>query len=214
MTTVPAPLPPSPFDEPPPLPNDKTVGRPYEPLTADELDAVLSLGPVLRPYDPWRCMYDRMARSPSSRRPDGGLSATGIDPQFQCPTKVADPTRSRYCREHARAMGVDYYDPQTETELQVIEGEQSLYSHVGASIATMLEVMQDPDTPAGVRAKTAEAILDRTGFTKGVRIEANVKTDDSGIAEEIRNRLEKLASVTAIDEAPSRRPLVGETVED
>lgn len=196
-----APLPPSPFDDPLPLPARKTVGEPYAPLTPDELAAVVSLGPVLRPYDPYRCMFDRMAQDPSKRasgRYDGGLSGTGIDPGFQCRTTLADPTRSRYCREHARRMGVDYYDPETETELQVIEGHQRLYDSVGDSIATMLEVMGDPDTPAGVRAKTAEAILDRTGFVKGVKIEAKVEVDDSALADEIRQRLDRLATVTDI----------------
>lgn len=206
MTAVPAPLPPSPFEEMTPAPALKDAGRPYEPLTAEELEAVASLGPVLRPYDPWRCMYDRMARSPVSRRHDGGLASTGIDPGHQCRTKLADPTRSRYCREHARQMGVDYYDPQTETELNVLEGHNMLYDSVGASIATMLEVMKDPDTPAGVRAKTAEAILDRTGFVRGFKLEASVKVDDSAIAEEIRERLDRLASVTDI--STRRHPTV------
>jgi hypothetical protein len=102
-------------------------------------------------------------------------------------------------------MGVDYYDPETETELSVVVGHQRLYANVGASIATMLEVMQDPDTPAGVRAKTAEAILDRTGFVRGLKIEAKVEVDDSALAQEIRDRLDRLATVTDIS---TRRAVV------
>lgn len=190
------------------MPKDKVSGEPYRPLTPEELAIVLDHPPKLRGYDPYRCMFDSMAEDSTKRgakRYDGGLRANYINPTTQCRTKVADPTRSRYCREHARQMGVDYYDPATETELSVIEGEQSLYAHVGASIATMLEVMQDPDTPAGVRAKTAEAILDRTGFVRGVKVQAEVKTDDSALADEIRARLDKLATVSSISDAPSRR---------
>ena len=213
MQSPPPRLPPSPFAEKPPMPKDKVSGEPYRPLTAEELAIVLDHPPELRGYDPYRCMFDWMAEDHTKRganRYDGGRRQNYINPSGQCLTKVADPTRSRYCREHARQMGVDYYDPSTETELSVIEGEQSLYSHVGASIATMLEVMQDPDTPAGVRAKTAEAILDRTGFVRGVKVQAEVKVEDSGIADQIRERLEKLATVTPISEAPSARVIEGD----
>ncbi len=202
MTAVPPPLPPSPWGEMPPAPvQTKPIGEPYRPLAPEELAALLDLHPNLREFDPYRCMFDRLAEDPSKRAPnryDGGLHLSRINGQYQCRTALADPTRSRYCRDHARRMGVDYYDPETETELSVVEGHQRLYANVGASISTMLEVMQDPDTPAGVRAKTAEAILDRTGFTRGLKIEAKVEVDDSALAQEIRDRLDRLATVTDI----------------
>lgn len=215
-------LSPAMFEPAPELPDhlkmeidDKVPGKPWRPLTPEELAALEMREPHERMYDPWRCMYDEHSYDVSRRGSafDGGLPHKGISERGQCKVTIADPTKSRYCRDHARELGVDFYDPQTETEMSVTEGSNSLYSSVGVSIATLLEVMRDPNTPAGVRAKTAEAILDRTGFVKGVKIQAEVKVEDSDLAKEINNRLERLAEVVDIDEARARHTVKGEIVD-
>ena len=187
---------------------DHHPGNPYEPLSAERLTYLSSQPPALRELDPWRCAWNIRDFNPTAGRNErfemGGLER-GTTTRDQCQTELADPTRSRYCREHARKMGVDYYDPATESELSVVEGQQRLVSNVSTSISTLLEVMQDPDTPAGVRAKAAESILDRTGFVKGFKVEADVRVDDSSLTKTIHERLDKLASVVSIEEAPSKR---------
>jgi hypothetical protein len=126
---------------------------------------------------------------------------------------LADPTKSRYCLEHARKMGVDYYAPPELAEATAKETATNLTRLVPKATKTLEMAMDDEDAPMGVRAKAASEILDRTGYVRGVdvRIEAEIATVD--ITAIIRDRLNSLKeSMTGV--LPGAEVVDGEIVDD
>jgi hypothetical protein len=191
---------PSPFDD-----DDDTPGRsaptpwlPAKPLTQENLDYYARLPWELRTFNPWACMFNRMAE-------DGIGYYSGVG-KIQCDVLLADPTKSRYCLEHARKMGVDYYAPAELAEAVDKETATNLTRLVPKAARVLELVMDDEDAPQGVRAKAAAEVLDRTGYAKGidVRIDAQIAMVDT--TQLIKDRLDALrdahkARETAVAEA-------------
>jgi len=177
---------PSPFDDAEPGAYT-SAPRPWEaalPLTPEELDRYQTLPFVARTYNPWHCMWNMNAE-------DGIGYFSGIKKR-QCETVLADPTKSRYCMEHAQAMGVDFYAPGELSEAADKEAATNLTRLVPKAIKVLETVMDDEDAPPGIRAKSADSILDRTGYAKGVdvRVDARIATVD--ITSIISERLDAL----------------------
>jgi hypothetical protein len=177
---------PSPFDD-----DDggsyTSAPRPWEPalpLTQDELDRYATLPFVARTYNPWHCMWNMAAE-------DGIGYFSGIKKR-QCETVLADPTKARYCLEHAQAMGVDFYAPGELSETADKEAANNLTRLVHKAIKVLEQVMDDDEAPPGIRAKSADSILDRTGYAKGVdvRVDARIATVD--VTSIINDRLDAL----------------------
>jgi len=196
---------PSPFDDDDP---GRFTGapRPWEPalpLTQDELDRYTTLPFVARTYNPWHCMWNNAAE-------DGIGYFSGIKKR-QCETVLADPTRARYCMEHAQAMGVDFYAPGELSEAADKEAATNLTRLVPKAIKVLETVMDDPDAPPGIRAKSADSILDRTGYAKGVdvRVDARIATVD--ITSILSDRLDALRDAQLKKAADLAEALADET---
>jgi hypothetical protein len=181
-------LDPSPFDDDDgPSTGRSGAPRPWEaalPLTQEELDRYTTLPFVARTFNPWHCMWNNNAE-------DGIGYYSGLGKR-QCETVLADPTKARYCMDHAQKMGVDFYAPGELSEAADKEAATNLTRLVPKAIKTLEMVMDDEDAPAGIRAKSADSILDRTGYAKGVdvRVDARIATVD--ITSVIQDRLDAL----------------------
>lgn len=178
------PLEPSPFD---PDEEGVPVGRPWKPaipLTQAELDHYTTMPWEYRIFNPWQCMWNLAAE-------DGIGYYSGLG-RIQCDVMLADPTKSRYCLNHARQMGVYYYSPPELADATAKETNANLTRLVPKATRTLEEVMDDLDAPHGVRAKAAAEILDRTGYVRGVdvRVDAQIATVD--ITGLIQDRLNSL----------------------
>jgi hypothetical protein len=198
-------LEPSPFDPDEPAVRPTRPWKPSEPMTQAELDAYMARPIELRMFNPWQCMFNLVAE-------DGIGYYLGVSP-LRCPVLLADPTKSRYCLEHARKMGVDYYAPPELAEATAKETATNLTRLVPKATKTLEMAMDDEDAPMGVRAKAASEILDRTGYVRGVdvRIEAEIATVD--ITAVIRDRLNSLKeSMTGV--LPGAEVVDGEIVGD
>ena len=177
-------LEPSPFD---PDAEPAIVRRPWmpaKPLTQGELDYYAGLPFEIRTFNPWACMFNRNAE-------DGIGYYSGLG-KSQCDVLLADPTKSRYCLEHARQMGVSYYAPAELAEATDKETAANLTRLVPKAVQVLEDVMNDMDAPAGVREKAAGSVLDRTGYAKGidVRVDAQIATVDiTGIIQDRLNAL-------------------------
>lgn len=152
-------------------------------MTEYELDVWLGMPNEARVYDAWRCMYNLSS--------DDGIGH-GSGMWRQCKTRIADPTKSRYCLEHATEMGLEFYSPGEHSELTAKEVSANLTRLVPKAVSTLETVMDDQDAPPGIRAKAADSVLDRTGYAKGVdvRVDAQVSVVDLGSI--IRDRLDSL----------------------
>ena len=178
--------------EPSPFPEEddgtgEVIRRPWmpaKPLTQADLDYYASLPWEARTFNPWACMYNRNS--------EDGIGYYSGAKRIQCEVLLADPTKSRYCLEHAKKMGVDYYAPSELAEAVDKETSANLTRLVPKAAAVLEEVMEDVDAPQGVRAKAAAEVLDRTGYVRGVdvRVDAQIATVDvTGI---IKDRLNAL----------------------
>jgi hypothetical protein len=179
-------LDPSPFD-PDALPRgrrSRRTGEPELPLTQEDLDRLMAKPYWDRMINPWLCMWNL-------RADDGIGDYQGVGWR-QCPVKVSDPTKCRYCLEHARKLGVDYYGPTETAEATARETAGNLTRLVPKAVATAEKVMDDEDAPAGIRLKAAAEVLDRTGYARGVdvRIEGQVNVID--VTAIINSRLDAL----------------------
>jgi hypothetical protein len=126
--------------------------------------------------DPHRCAADDDSR--------GRRSVPGL----KCRTVIPDPRELRYCIEHARKL--DY--PLTPEQLERYTADEARIKLKGLSskAVTQLErTMDDPDAPAGVRAKAATDVLDRTGFHAKAGLDVQVEAVVIDMAEIIRGRL-------------------------
>jgi hypothetical protein len=178
--------------EPSPFPEDddgtrapaRRPWKPATPLTQEELDRYTSLTFEFRTFNPWHCMWNLAAE-------DGIGYYSGLG-KLQCETVLADPTKSRYCLQHATELGVDFYAPSELSEAADKEAATNLTRLVPKAIRTLEMVMDDEDAPPGIRAKSADSILDRTGYAKGVdvRVDARIATVD--ITSVIQDRLDAL----------------------
>lgn len=207
-------LEPSPFDDDDPTSYRAPSRRPWapaEPMRQDELDYYARLSYELRTFNPWHCMWNH-----SSEDGIGYYSGLG---KRQCETVLADPTKSRYCLQHATELGVDYYSPSELSEAADSEAATNLTRLVPKAIRTIEEVMDDEDAPAGIRAKAASDVLDRTGYAKGVdvRVDARVATVD--ITSILTDRLDALrdaqlaaAAATAVVETAAEMTVAGAVV--
>ena len=198
--------------DPSPFPEDGSgprvpARRPWKPalpLSQEELDYYAALPFGARTYNPWHCMFNLHA--------DDGIGYYSGLGRRQCETVLADPTRSRYCMEHAALMGVDYYSPSELSEAADSEAATNLTRLVPKAIRTIEEVLDDDEAPPGIRAKTASDVLDRTGYAKGVdvRVDARVATVD--ITSILSDRLNALRDAQlAAAGATAEPPVVAET---
>jgi len=194
---------PSPFDpeDPTVVPGALRSWEPARPMSQKDLDFYASLSWDARTFNPWHCMWNRSAEDGIGR-----YSGLGMD---QCPTVLADPTKSRYCLEHARKMGVDYYSPPELAEATAAETSANLTRLVPKATKVLEMVMDDEDAPQGVRAKAASEVLDRTGYVRGVdvRVDAQVATVD--ITGLIKDRLDSLRDAHLDREAMLRAAVDG-----
>lgn len=196
---------PPPFDpDAPARPRRPGPNEPAVPFSVDDLDEIARRPPHLRTTNPWLCAFNLNAE-------DGIGHYSGMGYR-QCAVKVADPTRSRYCLEHARRLGVDFYSPAETSEATDAETAGNLTRLVPKAVSTLETVMDDIDAPQGVRAKAADSVLDRTGYAKGIDVRMDARVAVVDVTSIIADRLDSLrdaqlaaqkpgdtASVTAID---------------
>jgi hypothetical protein len=161
----------------------------FLPYTVEEFDRVSKRAPHLRMVDPWRCAYNLAA-------PGGVKSGWSSDgsryPYKQCRMRIADPTKSRYCYEHAMEVGAVYYSPEEGAAIVSAESTANLLRLVPKAIRTIEAVMDDEEAPHGVRAKAADSVLDRTGYGKGLEINLNAKVEVTDPLATLRERLDGL----------------------
>jgi hypothetical protein len=143
--------------------------------------------------DPHRCVADDAPR---------GVRGGGY---FQCRTVIADPREMRYCMEHAKKINY----PLTPEQLERFTKEEARIRLQGLSsraVAALEKVMDDPDAPAGVRAKAATDVLDRTGFHAKAGLDVQVEAVVIDMAEIIRQRLDQkraqLQQIQVIEQDP------------
>jgi len=178
---------PSPFPESEEGTTSAGAPRPWlpaKPLSQGELDYYQGLPWEVRTFNPWACMFNRNS--------EDGIGYYSGAKRIQCEVLLADPTKSRYCLEHAKKMGVDFYAPPELAEAVARETATNLTRLVPKATRVLEEVMDDEDAPQGVRAKAAAEVLDRTGYVRGVdvRVEAQIATVD--ITAVISDRLDAL----------------------
>lgn len=203
---------PSPFDDVEETEADvarresKRRDQPFQPYTEEELERVMKRAPHTRMVDPYRCAFNLDA-------PDG--IGHGYDPDTyakypfrQCRQRLADPTKSRYCYEHASQLGVAFFSPDEAAGLVQAEATSNLLRLVPKAVRTLEDVMEDDEAPAGIRAKAAESILDRTGYGKGLEINVNTTLEVKDPTEVLRERLSALRDAQM--EAASRMMLEAE----
>jgi hypothetical protein len=174
---------PSPFDPDDPGVEPSRSWEPARPMSQRELDLWLSMPIETRVYDAYRCMFNLMAE-------DGIGMGSGM--VKQCKTRIYDPTKSRYCVDHAAMLDVEYYSPGEFSEISAGEASANLTRLVPKAVRTLELVMEDADAPPGIRAKAADSVLDRTGFAKGVDVRMDAKVAVVDITSVIRERLEAL----------------------
>jgi len=198
---------PSPFDD-----DDDTPGRsaptpwlPAKPLTQEDLDYYAKLSWEFRTFNPWACMFNKMA--------EDGIGYYSGAKRIQCDVLLADPTKSRYCLEHAKKMGVDYYAPAELAEAVDKETATNLTRLVPKAVRMLELVMDDEDAPQGIRAKAAADVLDRTGYAKGidVRIDAQIAMVDTTAI--INDRLNALRDAHKAREAAEAEAMAEAGVE-
>jgi hypothetical protein len=165
------------------------------PMEQDEYERameILAMGPggSYTPVDPHRCVYDTAPRN--------------VRMYLQCRVVIPDPRKLRYCLEHASA--VNY--PLTPADREAAAREEARIRLQGLSssaVATLERLMQDPDAPAGVRAKAATDVLDRTGFHAKSDLSVQVEATIIDFGAVIKDRLAR--------KAQSFRTIDGEVVE-
>ena len=161
------------------------------PMTEEEYATATERLPHVRSMDPHRCVYNEAPRS------------SGVN--FQCRTVIPDPRRLRYCVQHATELGYPL-DPEDIAELANEETRLNLSRLVPKAVSTLETVMDDGDAPAGVRAKTATDVLDRTGYRAGVDLTVQVEATVVDATAIIRDRLaalkKGLPTVEQVDDEP------------
>lgn len=178
------PFEPSPFDEDDEAVVTRRPWKPALPLSQEELDSYQRRPMELRLFNPWKCMFNLMAE-------DGIGYYSGVG-RIQCDTVLADPTKSRYCLDHARKMGVDYYAPPELAAAVAAETSANLTRLVPKATKVLETVMDDEDAPAGVRSKAAAEILDRTGYVRGIDVQVDARVATVDVSSLIQDRLNAL----------------------
>lgn len=180
---------PSPFDdmddeEFPARPPRRAPSDPVEVLTPEQLDRIVKLPPHLRLVDPWRCAYDTAAK--------GGViggAMMGTAGIMQCRSRIADPTKARYCYEHAMELGVTPFTPTEAQDIVAAETTGNLQRLVPKAVRTLELIMDKPDAPEGVRLKASEMVLNRTGFRDGIDIHIDAQVEVVDPMSKLRERL-------------------------
>lgn len=149
------------------------------PMTEAEYERALEVmraphAPNYVPRNPHRCCFNEAPRH------------SGV--LFQCTTVVPDPRRIRYCLKHAAKVGYPM-TPEDVEELSRLEARTALHGLTTTAVATLRTVMDDPDAPAGARAKAATDILDRTGFHAKAELDVKAEAVVVDLAAIIRDRL-------------------------
>jgi hypothetical protein len=169
------------------------------PMTQPEYEAAVANmarihGGDYRPTDPHRCVYNEAPKH------------SGV--YFQCETVIADPREIRYCMAHAKKLNYPL-TPEQRERLTKEEARIRLQGLSSRAVATLEAVMGDPDAPAGVRAKAATDVLDRTGFHAKAGLDVQVEAVVVDLGEIIRQRLEaKRAQLqgVVIEQMPPEEP--------
>jgi len=144
--------------------------------------------------DPHRCVFNEAPRHTSV--------------YFQCRVVIADPREIRYCLEHAAKVGYPL-TPEQREKFTKDEARIKLQGLSSRAVATLEKVMDDPDAPAGVRAKAATDVLDRTGFHAKAGLDVQVEAVVVDLGEIIRQRLEaKRAQLqgVVVEQLPPEEP--------
>jgi len=178
--------------EPSPFPEEddgtgEVARRPWlpaKPLTQGELDYYQGLPFEVRTFNPWACMWNRNA--------EDGIGYYSGAKRIQCEVLLADPTQARYCLDHAKQMGVDFYAPPELADAVAKETSANLTRLVPKATRVLEEVMDDEEAPQGVRAKAATEILDRTGYGRGIDVQVNAQIATVDITTVIADRLDAL----------------------
>lgn len=171
------------------------------PMTRDEYERamdILALGPggSYRPVDPHRCAADVAPRN--------------VRMYMQCPVVIADPREIRYCMRHVLELNYPVAPADRERWTRE-EARIRLQGLSSRAVATLERVMDDDNAPAGVRAKAATDVLDRTGFHAKSDLSVQVEATVIDMAQIIRDRLARKAeSLQIIEgevvEAPEPEP--------
>jgi len=194
-------LEPSPFDpDAVPKRRRRRSGEPELPMTAEELDRIMAKPVWDRIVNPWLCMWNMRAEDGI-----GDYEGTGWR---QCQVKVSDPTKCRYCMEHARSLGVDFYSHGETAEATARETSGNLTRLVPKAVGTLENVMDDKDAPAGIRAKAAADVLDRTGYARGVDVRVDAQVNVIDVTAIIEERLAALRAAKMRHPAGSAMPPV------
>jgi len=164
-------------------------------MTAAELDRIMAKPVWDRVVNPWLCAWNMRA--------DDGIGDYEGTGWRQCPTKVSDPTKARYCFSHSQALGIDFYSPPETAEVIARETSGNLTRLVPKAVQTLEDVMNDKDAPAGIRAKSASDVLDRTGYARGVDVRVDGQVNVIDVTAIINERLD------ALREAKLRHPAGG-----
>ncbi len=147
--------------EPSPFPEDDgttSAGAPRpwlpaKPLSQGELDYYQGLPWELRTFNPWACMFNRNS--------EDGIGYYSGAKRIQCEVLLADPTKSRYCLDHAKQMGVDFYAPPELAEAVAKETATNL-TRLVPKATRVLEIVMDDDQ-SGVGDPLEEAGVDIGG---------------------------------------------------
>jgi hypothetical protein len=194
---------PSPFD--PDDPDEPRARRyrpwePAQPMTVRDLEIWIAMTPDARVHDAYRCMYNLTAEDGI-----GHMSGSWV----QCSTRIADPTKSRYCMTHAEKLGVDYWSPPEWSEAIAKETNANLTRLVPKAVRTLEAVMDDAEAPPGIRAKAADSVLDRTGYAKGVDVKVDAQVAVVDITGVIKERLTALREAQLKETAAPSAPADG-----
>jgi hypothetical protein len=87
---------------------------------------------------------------------------------------------------------VDYYAPPELAAAVAAETSANLTRLVPKATKVLETVMDDEDAPAGVRAKAADSVLDRTGYTKGIDVQVDARVATVDVTGIIKDRLNSL----------------------
>jgi hypothetical protein len=161
------------------------------PMTQEEYETAMARVARRAPGtpDPHRCMYNTSPR--------------GVRMLLQCEVVIPDPRKLRYCMKHAMKLGYPVAPEDREAWTRE-EARIRLQGLSSRAVAALADVMEDEDAPAGVRAKAAESVLDRTGFHAkqdlSLRVEATVVDLTAIIRERLDAKRERLSGAGRVVE--------------
>jgi hypothetical protein len=125
--------------------------------------------------------FDRFCR-------EDGCESLRFDPHMHCP----------------KHLDLDTIDPENAVRRRRISNQLRLAELADKAVDEMEKVLAaGEEIPAAVRMKVADSILDRAGVPRhtanSVQIDAEVRVSDTGAAEVIKARLDRLAPRAAVE---------------